>query len=109
MKTFCGLKCSVTPHSSLNTSKGVICCPALSRVTSDNIKEGIAEKGITDVRRITVRCDGVIKPTNTHVLTFNSPNLPTVVKNRLYASESRCLYTKLTSMLQLSSVWSPLK
>ena len=80
MKTFCGLKCSVTPHSSLNTSNGIIRCPALSRVTSDDIKEGMAEQGVTDVRRITVRRNGVIKLTNTRVLTFNSPNLPTVVK-----------------------------
>ena len=84
MKTFCGLKCSVTPHSSLNTSKGIIRCPALNRVTSDDIKEGMLEQGVTDVRRITVRRDGVIKPTHTYVLTltFNSPNLPTVVKIR---------------------------
>ena len=80
MKTFCGLKCSVTPHSSLNTSKGIIRCPALNRVTSDDIKEGMVEQGVTDVRRITVRRDGVTKLTNTYVLTFNSPNLPTVVK-----------------------------
>ena len=79
MKTFCGLKCSVTPHSSLNTSKGIIRCPALNRVTSDDIKEGMVEQGVTDVRRITVR-RGVTKLTNTYVLTFNSPNLPTVVK-----------------------------
>ena len=51
MKTFCGLKCSVTPHSSLNTSKGIIRCPALNRVTSDDIKEGMVEQGVTDVRR----------------------------------------------------------
>ena len=80
MKTFCSLKCSVTPHSSLNTSKGIIRCPALSRVTSDDIKEGMVEQGVTDVRRITVRRDGETKLTNTYVLTFNSPNLPTVVK-----------------------------
>ena len=67
MKTFCGLKCSVTPHSSLNTSKGITRCPALSRVTSDNIKEGMIEQGVTDVRRITVRRDGVIKLTNTYL------------------------------------------
>ena len=60
MKTVCGLKCSLTPHSFLNTSKGSICCPALSRVTSDDIKEGMAEQGVTDVHRITVRRDGVI-------------------------------------------------
>ena len=80
MKTFCGLKCSVTPHSSLNTSKGIIRCPALNRVTSDDIKEGMVEQGVTDVRRITVCRDGETKLTNTYVLTFNSPTLPTVVK-----------------------------
>ena len=40
----------------------------------------MAEQGVMDVRRITVRRDGVIKLTNTYVHTFNSPNLPTVVK-----------------------------
>ena len=63
----CCLKCSVTPHSSLNKSKGNICCPALNRVTSDDIKEGMVEQGVTDVRRITVRRDGVTKLTNTYL------------------------------------------
>ena len=49
-------------------------------MTSDDIKEGMVEQGVTDVSRITVRRDGLIKLTNTYVLTFNSPNLPTVVK-----------------------------
>ena len=49
-------------------------------MTSDDIKEGMVEQGATDVHRITVRRDGVIKPTHTYVLTFNSPNLPTAVK-----------------------------
>ena len=106
MKTFCGLKCSVTPHSSLNTSKGIIRCPALSRVTSDDIKEGMVEQGVTDVRRITVRRDGETKSTNTYVLTFNSPNLPTVIKigfmqvkvdvyipNPLHVTIVKCLVT----------------
>ena len=59
--------------------QGYHCCPALSRVTSDDIKEGMVEQGVRNVRRITVRRDGVTKLTNTYVLTFNSPNLPTVV------------------------------
>ena len=64
MKTFCGLKCSVTPHSSLNTSKGIIRCPALNRVTSDDIKEGMVEQGVTDVRRITGVCNKPSKCVN---------------------------------------------
>ena len=35
---------------------------------------------VTDVRRINVHRDGVLKPTNTFVFTFNTPELPTVVK-----------------------------
>ena len=80
MKTFCNLKCSVTPHSSLNTSKGIVLCPALNKVTPKHIIEFMGEQGVTDVRRITIRRDGIIKPTNTFVLTFNTPILPTVVK-----------------------------
>ena len=80
MKIFCNLKCSVKPHSSLNTSKGIVRCPALSKVTTEHIIEFMGEQGVTDVRRITVRRDGILKPTNTIVLTFNTPILPTVVK-----------------------------
>ena len=79
MKTFCNLKCSVKPHSSLNTSKGIVRCPALSKVTTEHIIEFMGEQGVTDIRRITVRRDGILKPTNTFVLTFNTPILPTVV------------------------------
>ena len=80
MKTFCGLKCSVTPHKSLNTSKGIVCCTALIRQSNGHILEFMEEQGVTDVRRINVHRDGVLKPTNTFVFTFNTPELQTVVK-----------------------------
>ena len=48
-------------------------------MTSEHIHEFMAEQGDTDVRRINVRHDGVMKPTNTYVFTFNSPILPTAV------------------------------
>ena len=79
MKTFCGLKCSVTPHKSLNTSKGIVRCPALIRQSNEHILEFMEEQGVTDVRRINVHRDGVLKQ-NTYVFTFNTPELPTVVK-----------------------------
>ena len=34
------------------------------------------EQGDTAVRRIHIRRDGILKPTNTFVLTFNTPVLP---------------------------------
>ena len=55
-------------------------CPALSRVTNDDIKEGMAEQGVMDVRRITVHRDG-IKPTNTFVITFTIRRLKSRYKN----------------------------
>ena len=80
LKNFCGLKCKVTPHSSLNISKGIVRCPALNRQTCEHILEFMGEQGVTDVRRISVFRDGAKKLTNTFVFTFNSPVLPSVVK-----------------------------
>ena len=80
LKIFCGLKCKVTPHSSLNISKGIVRCPALNRQTCEHILEFMGEQGATDVRRISVFRDGAKKSTNTFVFTFNSPVLPSVVK-----------------------------
>ena len=80
LKNFCGLKCTVTQHSSLNISKGIVCCPALNRQSCEPIPEFMGEQGVTDVRRISVFQDRVKKPTNTFVFTFNTPVLPSVVK-----------------------------
>ena len=52
MKKFCDLKCTVTPHSSLNVSKGIVRCPALNKQTDDHILEFMKEQGVTAVRRI---------------------------------------------------------
>ena len=40
----------------------------------------MGEQGVTDVDRINVHRDGVLKPTNTFVFTFDSPVLPAVVR-----------------------------
>ena len=60
--------------------KGYCLLSCLEQVTSEHILEFMAEQGVTDVRRINVRHDGEMKPTNTYVFTFNSPVLPTAVK-----------------------------
>ena len=80
IKTFCRLKCTVTPHKSLNTSKGIVRCPALSKQSCEHILEFMGEQDVTDVRRINVHRDGVLKPTNTFVFTFDSPVLPAIVR-----------------------------
>ena len=80
MKTFCGLKCTVTPHKSLNTSKGIVRCPALSKQSCEHILEFMGEQSVMDVLRINVHRDGVLKPTNTFVFTFDSLVLPAIVR-----------------------------
>ena len=80
MKTFCGLKCTVTPHKSLNTSRGIVRCPALSKQSCEHILEFMGEQGVTDIRRTNVHRDGVLKTTNTFVFTFDSPVLPAIVR-----------------------------
>ena len=80
MKKFCDLKCTVTPHSSLNVSKGIVRCPALNKQTDDHILEFMKEQGVTAVRRINVFRDHALKPTNTFVFTFSTPVLPSIVK-----------------------------
>ena len=79
LKNFCGLKCKVTSHYSLNISKGIVRCPALNRQACEHILEFMGEQGVTYVRRISVFRDGLKKPTDTFVFTFNTPVLPSVV------------------------------
>ena len=71
---------TVKPHKSLNTSKGIVRCPALSKQSCEHILEFMGEQGVTDVRRINVHRDGALKPTNTFVFTFDSFVLPAMSK-----------------------------
>ena len=68
------------PHSSLNTSRGIICCPDLAGVSEEEIVQELARQNVTGSRRITVYRDGIKRETNTIVLTFNSAILPKSLK-----------------------------
>ena len=46
----------------------------------EEIFENLKEQDVTGVRNDSVRRNGVIKPTNTYVLTFNTPILPKKIK-----------------------------
>ena len=75
---FCGKQVKVTPHSSLNTSKGVIRCYSLRNDTDNDILKYFEEEGVpvTHIRRISIKKQGNLVKTNTFVLTFNTPELP---------------------------------
>ena len=74
------LQVKISLHSSLNTSKGVIRCQDLGPCTDDEILDNLKSEGVMHVRNIQVRRNGVLKPTHTYVLTFNTPILPKKIK-----------------------------
>ena len=71
----------VYPHPSLNSCKGVIRCKDLHYCSSlDDIKENLKSQSVTDIRRISVKRDGVLKNTNTYIITFSCPTVPPTLK-----------------------------
>ena len=79
-QTFHDLKVRVYPHTSLNSSKGVIRCPELRNCGEDEILEGTRFQGVIGVKRFKVKRNGKLKDTNTFVFTFNTPALSKTVK-----------------------------
>ncbi|XP_041377291.1 uncharacterized protein LOC121389706 [Gigantopelta aegis] len=77
---FCNVPIKVTPHTSLNSSKGVNRCRDLAGVSEEEICQNLSPQGVTAVRRIKVRRNNDLLPTNTCILTFNVPTLPQSVK-----------------------------
>ena len=77
---FCNVPIKVTSHASLNSSKGVIRCRELEGVSEEEMCENLSSQGVTSVRRIKVRRNNELLPTNTFILTFDVPILPPSIK-----------------------------
>ncbi|GFV59291.1 putative RNA-directed DNA polymerase from transposon BS [Trichonephila clavipes] len=71
---------TISPHKSLNTSRGVISEPDLLSSSEAEILEGFSDQGVIKVRRITMKKDATIIHTKHLILTFNSPKLPPTIK-----------------------------
>ena len=69
---FHNLKVRVFPHTSLNSSRGVIRCPDLRNSSEEEILEGTGSQGVTAVKRFKIKRNGQLKDTNTFVFTFNT-------------------------------------
>ncbi|GFW56198.1 hypothetical protein TNCV_4330101 [Trichonephila clavipes] len=68
----------VKQHATLNYSRGVISAADLYNVTEEEILENMAEQNVSQVRRITIRRDGQVLKTKHLILTFATPDLPSV-------------------------------
>ena len=66
----------------------------------------MTDQGVTGVRNVKVRKNGVLKSTNTYVLTFNTPILPKKIKVA-FLSVNIDLYSKSSKMLPMSGFWPP--
>ena len=78
MRTFAEIAVSVRPHNSLNTSRGVVKSRDLESCTAEELVEEL--ESVTHARRMMRREDGVLKNTNSWVLTFNTPKPPSKLR-----------------------------
>jgi len=68
--------CECVPHGSLNTSRGVIRCPDLAGVSEAEIVAELTSQFVSGARRIKIKRNGQEIQTNTIILTFSVPFLP---------------------------------
>ncbi|GBN77880.1 hypothetical protein AVEN_259266-1 [Araneus ventricosus] len=80
LKTFSNIPVTVSPHASLNSSKGVITCGELLNVPTEEILKELQGQGVSHVRRISIRRDGQLLNTKHLILTFDSAKLPENIK-----------------------------
>ena len=80
IKFFGGLKIKSFAHLSLNTSKGVVRSSELSLCTIDELKSHLANQGVTDIKRISIKRNEETIKTNTYIITFNKSSLPKELK-----------------------------
>ena len=66
----------VTPHKTLNSSKGVIKCPELKETSELEMKKEMKKQGVTDVYKCKVKRNGIEMHTGTVFVTFRTPVLP---------------------------------
>ncbi|GFU59104.1 uncharacterized protein TNCV_1920361 [Trichonephila clavipes] len=70
----------IETHSAIQTKSGVISEPDLLSTSESEILEGFSDQGVIQVRRITIKKNTTVFPTQHLILTFNSPHLPTSIK-----------------------------
>ena len=77
----------ITPHRSMNSSKGVITCRDLYDMEDDDILNGLrsSNQNIKDVSRISSFKNGQRTKTSTFILTFSASKLP----EKIYVGHSR--------------------
>lgn len=98
LKSILDLAVTVSPHRSLNSCKGIVRSYDLAHTEEAESVSELSSQGVTAVRPIFVTRDGQKKRTNTCIVTFGSPTIPTTLKigylkvtvDKFYPSPLRC-------------------
>jgi hypothetical protein len=69
----------ISEHRTLNTRRGVVYSPELKGSSEEEILEHLAPQ-VKEVRRIKIKREGRLLDTNSFILTFASPALPSQIK-----------------------------
>ena len=70
----------VSPHKSLNSSKGVIRTRDLDDIPEADILNALEDQNVTSVKRVSIKKGDNIITTGTYILTFGVPELPSSLK-----------------------------
>ena len=70
----------VTPHRALNSSRCVIGCKKLRNMDEEDIKDKLKSQGVTKVECMKRRKDGQLVPSDSYILTIDSPNIHPQIK-----------------------------
>jgi len=76
---FIDIPIKAEPHKTLNTSRGILRCRNLRDCSDEEITTNLAAQGVTLARRIITNRQHNPTPTNTIILTFDSPSPPAYV------------------------------
>ena len=89
----------VTPHGALNSSTCVISGKELHNMDEEDIKYKLQSQGVTKVECMKRRKDGQLVPSDSYILTINSPNIPPQIKVGFLICYTKSLHSKSTTLL----------
>lgn len=71
---------NVSAHRSLNSCRGVIRCREFRDCDDAEVLDALRDQGVTYVKHIISKRNGLTSPTNTFIITMNKPTLPKFIK-----------------------------
>jgi hypothetical protein len=86
LKDLAGIRVTGKIHFGLNQSKGILFDRDhdLDDISEQEIQKELESQGVVPVKRFTKKRNEIIEPTNTYLLTFGMPVLPTTIKVGFY-------------------------